>query len=472
MGCLRRILAATLMAGCWLSASVDLTTLQQINLEEFEPAARGQIGRALEDAQRKSFDAETAGKLGMTFQVYGKYDLARTCYLRAHERDLRSFRWAYYLGNLEGLLGNHGEAVETIRAALKIDADYTPALVRLAQLQLISGDTEQSARSYREAIGRDPELASAHFGLGQVLAAREDWQTAIGSYRRACELSKGYAAAHYALAMAYRRTGDIAAAQAQIELYRQLKLAKQPSFDPMTDEIDALYSGGLPHLTKGTSLLQQGKLREAAAEFEAALKVNPKLVMAHINLIAVYGQLGLADKARDHFRSAVSLDPGWVEAYFNWGMFLLQNGNKRVEAAKMFEKALEVNPNYADAHVQLASLLDEAGRSREAAAHYLRALQVNSDHRQAHFLLAHNLAHDNRFDEAILHLIETIKIEDDRTPVCMRALALAYEGAGNRERALYYIRQARDRAAALGMRDLLSQIEGDLNRLATGSERP
>ena len=121
MGCLRRILAATLMAGCWLSASVDLTTLQQINLEEFEPAARGQIGRALEDAQRKSFDAETAGKLGMTFQVYGKYDLARTCYLRARERDLRSFRWAYYLGNLEGLLGNHGEAVETIRAALKID---------------------------------------------------------------------------------------------------------------------------------------------------------------------------------------------------------------------------------------------------------------------------------------------------------------------------------------------------------------
>ena len=44
--------------------------------------------------------------------------------------------------------------------------------------------------------------------------------------------------------------------------------------------------------------------------------------MAHVNLIATYSDLGRRDKAEQHFREAVALDPGWAEAYFNWGLLV------------------------------------------------------------------------------------------------------------------------------------------------------
>ncbi len=442
-----------------------LVSLEQISLEEFEPAIRDQILGAHQEAVNEPQDATKVGRLGMIFQVYGKYELAGSCYLRARALDPSSFRWAYYLGNIQGLLGKQAQAIESISEALKIDGGYAPARVRLAQLLFDAGDVEQSARIYRDVIAHNSNLASAYLGLGQVQAAREDWPGAIKSYQRACEIARNYAPAQYALAMAYRKTGDLENAKAHLGLYQHVKQTKQPSFDRMMDDIKGLYSGGLTHFATASSLAQQGKLQEAAAEFEAALEVNPNLVMAHINLIAMYGQLGLINKAEQHYRAAVELDPGWVEAYYNWGMLRLQHGTK-AEAAEMFRKAIEVNPAYADARVQLASLLDEAGHFTEAAEHYQRALEVNPNHRQAHFLFAYNLVRRGQLEEAIKHFLETIKVEDRRTPLCMHALAIAYERTGNHERALYYLREACQRATSLGMQDLLSQLQRDLNRLA------
>jgi len=207
-------------------SSPGLVSLEQINLDEYEPAIRDQIRSAHQEAGKEPRDAAKAGRLGMIFQVYGKYELAESCYLRARALDPGSFRWVYYLGNVQGLLGKQTQAIESIGEALKIDSGYAPARVRLAQLLFDAGDTDQSARIYREVIDRNSDLASAYFGLGQVLAAREDWPGAIKFYRRACEIAKNYAPAQYALAMAYRKTGDIENAKAHLELHQRVKQAK------------------------------------------------------------------------------------------------------------------------------------------------------------------------------------------------------------------------------------------------------
>jgi superkiller protein 3 len=449
----------------------DLVPVERINLEEFEPAVRDQLSRAYEEVRKRPQDGAVAGKLGMVLQVYGKYELAQSCYLRARGLDPGSSRWPYYLGVVEKSLGKNEQAIGHVREALKIDPGYAPARVRLAGLLFDSGDTEQSAELYRSAIAQNNRLATAYFGLGQVLAARADWPAAIEAYSRACDIAKNYAAAHYALGMAYRNAGDMAKARTHLQLSQSLKQAKQPSDDPLIDELNSLYSGGLTRFAKGSSLYQAGKLREAIVEFEGALEVNPRMVMAHINLIALYGQLNQPDKSEQHFRSAIDLDPGWVEAYFNWGMFLVQHG-KPTEAAEMFRKAIEVNPDYPEAQVQLGLLLDESGSREEADAHFRRALEINPNHRPAHYFLARSLLRSGKVSEAIQHLLETTKVEDAWTPVCMQALALAYEREGNRERAVYFLRQAKQRAVSQGAHDLTSQLQRDIDRLSAEVSRP
>ncbi len=464
-------LTATADAAAQAQLLPDLVPAERINLEDFEPAVRDQISRIYDEARKRTNDAAAVGKLGMMFHVYGRYELADTCYLRARGLDPRSFRWPYYLAIVETALGKHDRALAHVRDALKIDEGYAPARIRLAQLLLDSGDAEQSAKIYRSVIAQNKHLATAHLGLGQVLAAQSDWPAAIGSYGRACEIAPNYAAAHYGLGMAYRNAGDMAKARQHLQRYQALKELKQPSEDALMDEVTSLYSGGLTRFAQASALFQKGKAHEAIQEFEAALEVNPRLVMAHINLIALYGQLNQPEKAEQHFHAAVELDPGWVESYYNWGFCLLQEGRK-TEAAGLFQKALEVNPNYPEAHIQLGLTLDELGQCADAAAHYRRALDVNPKNRQAHYFLGRNLLRGGQVKEAIQHLLETTKVEDAWTPVCLQAVAIAYEQGGNRERAVHFLREAKQRALTFRMQEMVSQLQRDIDRLASEVHRP
>lgn len=443
----------------------DLISLQEIRQEEFEPAVGEQIRFAYEQALHSSSDAEVVGHLGMILQCYGKYEPAEVCYRRAWGLAPHTFRWVYYLGNIEAWLGRNQDAVNQVREALKIDGSYNPARVRLGQLLFESGDTQQSMKVFEESIRRNPRLAAAHLGLGRVLAARGDWPAAIASYQRACGIFQNYAGAHYALGLTYRKNGDAAKAREQLELYERYKETPQPSEDPLMDEVKSLYAGGLTHFAKGSSLAREGKTREAAAEFESAVQTNPRLIMAHVNLIAMYGELGLLDKAESHFREANKLDPGWAEAYYNWGLLLMRR-QRTTEADEAFRKAIAVNPHYADAHVELGELLDEAGRMTEAQQHFRLALEDAPANRQTHYLFGRSLIRTGPFSEAIAQLQETIKVEDDKTPVCMQALAAAYQRAGDMKNAMHYTSEARQRALSRNMTALADQLRRDLVRLS------
>ena len=112
----------------------DPISLEQINLKEYEPVVGEQIRAAYEEARQNPLDAEAMGKLGMIFQCYGEYGLAETCYRQALALAPRSFRWEYYLGNVEAWQGKYQDAVHHIREALEIEGSHASARVRLGQL--------------------------------------------------------------------------------------------------------------------------------------------------------------------------------------------------------------------------------------------------------------------------------------------------------------------------------------------------
>src|SRR6185503_9858021 len=129
------------------------------------------------------------------------------------------------------------------------------------------------------------------------------------------------------------------------------------------------------------------------------------------------------------------------------------------EAGETFKKAIEVNPNYANAYVQLGQILDDAGRMSEAQQHFRLALENSPGNRQARYLLGSSLIRTGQFEVAITQLLETIKVDDDKTPLCMQTLAVVYQSAGDIRKALYYTRQARERAILHKMDELVAQLE-------------
>jgi tetratricopeptide (TPR) repeat protein len=73
-----------------------------------------------------------------------------------------------------------------------------------------------------KAVRLDPKLGDAFLLLGIVYADEGNMTKAIAAYKSAIEATPPMEEAHYRLAQAYRKTGDPAKAQQELELYRQL----------------------------------------------------------------------------------------------------------------------------------------------------------------------------------------------------------------------------------------------------------
>ena len=354
--------------------------------------------------------------------------------------------------------------VALLKAALELSSDYGPAVIRLADLQLETGETETSETLYRQALELDPKLARAHYGLGRLLLARGDIAGAAERYRRASELEKNFRQAHYALGLAYRRLGESDKAKASLARYEQLRDQPEPSFDPVADAVGELAGGR--RAAAGPSLdLPKSALEQAAAELEVALEKQPWLLSAHANLIGVYWELKKPEKAAEHYRAALKIDSEDATIHYNWAV--MQNLSGDLPAAeKAFRRALGINPEYADAHVQYGALLERMDKQAEAVRHYRRAIGINPNDRRGNLRIGLLHVQAGRLGEAIPHLEKTILVDDRQSPIYMRILAGAHGQSGNHQRALALLREARKRAAALEMTAFVTQVDSELRALS------
>lgn len=438
--------------------------LPQINLSEFPPVIREQVGKAYEAARAHPRDGEANGDLGMLLDLYKRREFAATCYERAHHLDPKSFRWLYYLGTLRTEQGDRESATAAFREALRLQPDYLPARLKLAESLLTSGHLEEAGRMYEAIIRDHPKVAEAYYGLGRIRTAKGDLPEAVESYKKACELFPAYGAAHYALARAYRRLHDIPRSEEQLKLHDANQTLVPPIQDPLRDALRALDRGPASILQRGIQLEEAGRIKDAIAAHLEALKLDPGLALAHANLIILYGKTNQPEKAEEHYREAIRLNPNLADAHYNYGVLLMGQG-KMVEAEKAFRRALEANPVYAEAYNNLGVVLERQGKLDEALQCFEKAVERRPNYRLAHFHIGRILANRKQYAEAIAHFKKTLTSEDAYTPTYLYALAATYARAGDKQDALTYGRRARDAAASFGQTQLRDRIEKDLQAL-------
>jgi tetratricopeptide (TPR) repeat protein len=400
----------------------------------------------------------------MILHAYQQNGSAEIAYRRAHLLDGKSFAWIYYLALVQEAQGKKADSIESLRTAVQIRPDYTPARLRLAEQLLDTGDFAGSERLYQQLVSDHPNLAVAHYGIGRAKSARGDPAGAIHAWRRACDIYPEYGSAHHALAVAYRRAGHTVDAELHEAAHSRSPSAAPPRADTLESDVMALNEGAQAHLKRGVDLAAAGRLEEAVRAHERALEIDSTLLRAHVNLISLYGRQAQPNLAETHYRKAVAINAHDAEAHYNYGVVLL--GIRRVTEAKAaFQQALEANPRHAEAHNNLGYLLMEDGALDAAERHFIQALKNQPDHRLARFHLGRLLVHRKDYAAAIRHFTRILEPEDERTPGFAYALAATYARAGQRDKALEYARMARRKAAALNQSDLLASIDKVINHL-------
>lgn len=100
-------------------------------------------------------------------------------------------------------------------------------------------------------------------------------------------------------------------------------------------------------------LIEQGKTEEAIVAIKEARKQNPTDVNLILNEAQLYIKLKDNAKFAALMKEAIALSPNDPILYYNLGV-INQNDNKIDEAIDYYKKAIELNPKYGDAYLNLA----------------------------------------------------------------------------------------------------------------------
>jgi len=119
-------------------------------------------------------------------------------------------------------------------------------------------------------------------------------------------------------------------------------------------------SGADPY-NRGAVLLTQQKWKQAAAEFQAAIRANPNSSQAYGGLGVALTGMGNQKDAEAAFREAIRLDAKNAQAHYYLGLIAAES-QRLEDATSELKAAVELKPDFEPARLALALALEESGQ--------------------------------------------------------------------------------------------------------------
>jgi len=155
----------------------------------------------------------------------------------------------------------------------------------------------------------------------------------------------------------------------------------------------------IAHNNLGGVYSAEGRLNDAAAEFQAALRLKPADSSAHLNLGVIHARQGHYDDAIAEYRASLRLQPDSDKAWFDLGNALrvTQHSGEAIDA---YSHAIDENARWTAPRYQLGCLYMDMGRAPDAGRQAQVIVGLDPGGISGHYLLARAAAAIGRFDVA------------------------------------------------------------------------
>ena len=180
-------------------------------------------------------------------------------------------------------------------------------------------------------------------------------------------------------------------------------------------------------------------LQKSIDYFNQAIVVDQNYALAFTGLAEAYALLSIygdappresMPKARESALKALSLDDDLAEAHSTLGFILTIYDYDFAGAEREFNRAIELNPNYATAHHWYGILISALGRHEESLAEFRRALEIDPLSLTINRAYGERLFLARRYDNAIAQLKKTRELDASFVSTHY-SLAAAYQMKGN-----------------------------------------
>ncbi len=285
------------------------------------------------------------------------------------------------------------------------DAKNSRAMVELAKLWFAGKDDKQAIALLERAVKADPKSVEAHRLLVNYQLGKKDAPKAVSLAREALIANPEHPDALYTLGIAQLSAGDATGARST--------LTRLTSLAPRSPEA---------HYRLASAQIATKDLEGAQKSLQTALKLSPKALDLHVALFQVLQMRGRDDEAVRLARQLQQVHPKVATGYAIEGD-ALQKAGQHVQAAAVYEKALQRAPNGTLAS-KLHRSLTLAGKRADADARLAAWLKQHPDDLTANVYLARDHAEAGRPQQAIAQYEHILRKHEDA--VLLNNLAWLY----------------------------------------------
>ena len=259
---------------------------------------------------------------------------------------------------------NIAAAITGFQEVLKADPNFALAQAGLGQGYFLqyrnNGDAkllDMAKQATAKALQLDANLAPPYITMARMAAMQGQTQLAMQQVQKAIALDPHSAEAYGAMAAVYEADGRTNDALTAIQ--RAIDLAPDSWQWP---------------LQLGNYQLAAGNLKEAAAQYQRAVDLSKDNPMAYYNLGLANTQLGKLNEAEANLRESSRLEP-YVDTYAALGALAEVEG-KYADAAALYKKAIELDPDNYRAWGNLGSAYLWGGNHEESRQAYRKAAEL------------------------------------------------------------------------------------------------
>jgi tetratricopeptide (TPR) repeat protein len=255
----------------------------------------------------------------------------------------------------------------------------------LAIAQSKNGNPDEAIAILTKLAKSRPDSPLAHFNLATIYAQEKRFRESIEEYQETLRIDPSNDVARLALVKALVILAEYDEAQPLIEDYAR----RNPKDAEAFEFLGITYRG-------------QGRLAEAAAQLDRAVRMQPSVYDSQYSLGFVLAKLGKPQEALAHLQKALELRPDSSEARFQLASVLraLEQPARANAELKVFEKQKQasVSENVASTRANQANEYLRHGDAQRAVVIYRQTLEEDPSNARTYYNLA--LALEKLLDRA------------------------------------------------------------------------
>lgn len=368
-------------------------------------------------AGKKAYQNPTADNLGMLGMVYHSnayYDQASQCYQLAVKKNIKKWKWSYYLGYLNLELGDSKSAIENYRLIIEENPQITLALYYTGVAFQNLGLNEDAEKAFKKVIDLNSQPVNANslsitnyfplrtyamFQLSRIYIKSNQLDNAEQTLKGIIQNQLAFGPAYRLLGNVYAAKGDLALSKKYAVRANDLTIYMPPA-DTLIDKL-SLMSRSENYLLKQIDVALQ--------------RLNPKWA------------LELLDGTKQYFPESKFLISKAIKLFL-W----LGSGD---HALPFLDRHIKYFSDDFNEMMEVAELLYDNGFKLQAMNYFFQAKKLKSDDTALQSRLALWLGERGMKDDAVTLINELLKKDPNNTKVLNKGFYL-FNALGDKDKAI------------------------------------